>query len=136
MKRTGVRPAGTQNHLNRDFGAGVPNNTGRISVWCWICIPGWWGLVDEFAGKSTRHPGGIDGGVALGRTPVILHSDRGGQFTSQEYQRFLEAHQDPQHECGGSCAENAARELLRRTQTRTGEPTPLPEESRGESGYL
>ena len=26
------------------------------------------------------------------RTPVILHSDRGYQFTSEEYQRFLEAH--------------------------------------------
>jgi putative transposase len=58
-KPTGVRPAGTQNHLNRDFTAAVPNskwvtdityiptfgrlNIGCISAWCWICIRGsWW----------------------------------------------------------------------------------------------
>jgi len=43
------------------------------------------------------------------RTPVILHSDQGCQFTSEEYQRFLEAHQVT---CSmstvGSCADNAA----------------------------
>ncbi len=27
------------------------------------------------------------------RTPIIRHSNRGCQFTSEEYQRFLEAHQ-------------------------------------------
>ena len=27
-----------------------------------------------------------------GRTPVIRHSNRGCQFTSEEYQRFLEVH--------------------------------------------
>jgi len=45
------------------------------------------------------------------RTPVILHSDRGCQCTSEEYQRFLVAH----HITGsmsavGSCADNAAAE--------------------------
>jgi putative transposase len=46
-----------------------------------------------------------------GRTPVILHSDRGCQFTSEEYQRFLAAHQIT---CSmstvGNCADNAAAE--------------------------
>ena len=45
------------------------------------------------------------------RTPVILHFDRGCQFTSDEYQRFLAAHQVT---CSmsmvGSCADNAAAE--------------------------
>ena len=63
------------------------------------------------------------------RIPVILHSDRGCQFTSEEYQRFLAAH----HITGsmsavGSCADNAAaesffgvlkRERVNRQQYRT-----------------
>ena len=45
------------------------------------------------------------------RTPVILHSDRGCQFTSEEYQRFLEAHQIIcSMSAVGSCADNAASE--------------------------
>jgi len=45
------------------------------------------------------------------RTPVILHSDRGCQFTSEEYQRFLEAHQVIcSMSAVGSCADNAAAE--------------------------
>jgi putative transposase len=45
------------------------------------------------------------------RTPVILHSDRGCQFTSEEYQRFLEAHQGiGSMSAVGSCADNAAAE--------------------------
>jgi len=64
-----------------------------------------------------------------GRTPVILHSDRGCQFTSEEYQRFLEAHHIT---CSmrlvGNCADNAAdesffgvlkRERVNRQQYRT-----------------
>jgi len=44
-----------------------------------------------------------------GNHPVILHSDRGCQFTSDEYQRFLKGHNLV---CSmsdvGSCADNAA----------------------------
>ena len=63
------------------------------------------------------------------RSPVVLHSDRGCQFTSDEYQRFLEGHR---LECSmsavGSCADNAAaesffgvlkRERVNRRQYRT-----------------
>jgi putative transposase len=63
------------------------------------------------------------------RTPVILHSDRGCQFTSEEYQRFLEAHQVIcSMSAVGSCADNAAaesffgvlkRERVNRQQYRT-----------------
>jgi putative transposase len=45
------------------------------------------------------------------RTPVIRHSNRGCQFTSEEYQRFLEAHQVTcSMSAVGSCADNAAAE--------------------------
>jgi putative transposase len=47
----------------------------------------------------------------LVRTPVILHSDRGCQFTSEEYQRFLAAHQVTcSMSAVGSCADNTAAE--------------------------
>ncbi len=46
-----------------------------------------------------------------GRTPVILHSDHGCQFTSQEYQRFLAGHNViSSMSAVGSCADNAAAE--------------------------
>ena len=45
------------------------------------------------------------------RTTVIRHSNRGCQFTSEEYQRFLEALQVIcSMSAGGSCADNAAAE--------------------------
>jgi putative transposase len=63
------------------------------------------------------------------RRPVVLHSDRGCQFTSDEYQRFLPGHR---LRCSmsavGSCADNAAaesffgllnRERVNRRQYRT-----------------
>ena len=46
-----------------------------------------------------------------GRTPVILHSDRGCQFTSDEYQHFLAAHHITcSMSAVGSCADNAPAE--------------------------
>ena len=43
--------------------------------------------------------------------PVILHSDRGCQFTSEEYQRFLKGHHLICSMSGtGSCADNAPTE--------------------------
>jgi putative transposase len=47
----------------------------------------------------------------LGRTPVILHSDRGCQFTSEEYQWFLESHQVIcSMSAVGNCVDNATAE--------------------------
>jgi putative transposase len=46
-----------------------------------------------------------------GRRPVILHSDHGCQFTSEEYQQFLAAHHITcSMSAVGSCADNAAAE--------------------------
>ena len=43
------------------------------------------------------------------KTPVILHSDRGCQFTSDEYQCFLKGHGLIRSMSAvGSCADNAA----------------------------
>ena len=60
---------------------------------------------------------------------MILHSDRGCQFTSDEYQRFLQGHQiRSSMSAVGTCADNAAaesffgllkRERVNRRQYRT-----------------
>jgi len=45
------------------------------------------------------------------RSPVVPHSDRGCQFTSDEYQRFLQGHQLLcSMSAVGTCADNAAAE--------------------------
>jgi putative transposase len=45
------------------------------------------------------------------QTPVILHWERGCQFTSEEYQRFLEAHHVTcSMSAVGSCADNVVAE--------------------------
>jgi len=45
------------------------------------------------------------------RTPVVLHSDQGSQFTSGEYQRFLVGHKlTCSMSAVGSCADNAPAE--------------------------
>ena len=61
--------------------------------------------------------------------PVILHSDRGCQFASDDYQRFLAGHNlTCSMSAAGSCADNAAaesffgllkRERVNRRQYRT-----------------
>lgn len=71
------------------------------------------GLVDEPAsGPAVGGPSGVNGLVAApGTDPVILHTDRGCQCTSEEYQRFLEAHHVTcSMSAVGSCADNAAAE--------------------------
>ena len=145
MKRTGVRPVGTQNHLNRDFTAAGPNTKWVTDItyirtaehWLYLCV-----VLDLYSGlvvgwsMSARQDRQLVVQAVLmavwqrpGRTPVILHSDRGCQFTSEEYQRFLEAHQVTcSMSAVGSCADNAAaesffgvlkRERVNRQQYRT-----------------
>ena len=71
------------------------------------------GLVDEPA--SDPRPGvagGADGArQRKERSPVILHSDRGCQFTSGEYQWFLKGHNlICSMSAVDSCADNASME--------------------------
>jgi len=127
MKRTGVRPAGTQNHLNRNFTAAAPNTKWVTDItyirtaehWLYLCVvlDLYSGLVVGWSMSPQQDRQLVIQAVLmavwqrLGRTPVILHSDRGCQFTSEEYQRFLEAHQVTcSMSAVGSCADNAAAE--------------------------
>lgn len=126
-KPVGARPSGTRNHLDRDFRATAPNTKWVTDItyirtaehWLYFCI-----VLDLYSGlvvgwsMSPRQDRQLVVQAVLmalwqrpARTPVILHSDRGCQFTSEEYQRFLAAH----HITGsmsavGSCADNAAAE--------------------------
>ena len=70
-------------------------------------------VVDE---RATRTPGGLTScAMALwqrpDRTPVILRSEHGCQFSSEEYQQFLEGHNVVcSMSAVGSCVGNAAAE--------------------------
>jgi putative transposase len=144
-KPSGAPPAGTQNHLERDFTATAPNTKWVTDItyirtaehWLYLCI-----VLDLYSGlvvgwsMSPRQDRQLVVQAVLmavwqrpGRTPVILHSDRGCQFTADEYQQFLAAHHITCSMSGvGSCADNAAaesffgvlkRERVNRRQYRT-----------------
>lgn len=126
-KPAGVRPQGTRNHLERDFHAEAPNTKWVTDItyirtaehWLYLCV-----VLDLYSGLVVGWSMGprqdrqlVVHAVLMalwqrpGRTPVILHSDRGCQFTSEEYQRFLAAHQVIcSMSAVGSCADNAAAE--------------------------
>lgn len=107
-KPSGVRPAHVRNHLERDFVALEPNTKWVIDItyiktgegWLYLCavmdlfsskIVGW-----SMASVQDRHL--VLKAVMMAcwqrpeRSPVILHSDRGTQFTSADYQQFLKDH--------------------------------------------
>ena len=107
-KPSGQRPDGILNHLERKFQAEEPNTKWVTDItyidtdegWLYLSavkdlysgmIVGW-----SMAANQTRELVLQAVLMALwqreGRSPVILHSDRGCQFTSGEYQRFLKGH--------------------------------------------
>jgi putative transposase len=126
-KPSGPRPSATRNHLDRDFRAVAPNTKWVTDItyirtaehWLYLCV-----VLDLYSGlvvgwsMSPRQDRQLVVQAVLmalwqrpSRTPVILHSDRGCQFTSEEYQRFLESHQVIcSMSAVGSCADNAAAE--------------------------
>jgi len=127
MKRTGVRPVGTQNYLNRDFTAADPNTKWVTDItyirtaehWLYLCIvlDLYSGLVVGWSMSPRQDRQLVVQAVRMAlwqrpaQTPVILHSDRGCQFTSEEYQRFLAAHHVIcSMSAVSSCADNAAAE--------------------------
>jgi putative transposase len=146
-KDVGHRPAGVHNHLQRDFSADTQNTKWVTDItyiriaenWLYLCV-----VIDLHSGTvvgwSMSHRQTRDLVIQAvlmalwqrtDRSPVILHSDRGCQFTSDEYQRFLAGHNlVSSMSAVGSCADNAAcegffgmlkRERVnrRRYQTRT-----------------
>ena len=126
-KTSGNRPSGIQNHLQRDFHAGEPNTKEVTDITYIDTDEGWLYL----SAVLDLHPGIVVGWsmshrqtrelviqavfMALwqreDRSPVILHSDRGCQFTSGVYQRFLKGHNlICSMSAVGSCADNATME--------------------------
>ena len=126
-KTSGDRPSGIQNHLQRDFHASEPNTKWVTDITYIDTDEGWLYL----SAVLDLHPGIVVGWsmshrqtrelviqavlMALwqreDRSLVILHSDRGCQFTSGVYQRFLKGHNlICSMSAVGSCADNATME--------------------------
>jgi putative transposase len=121
------RPVGVANHLARDFRAELPNTKWVTDITYIETAEGWLYLSgvkdlhsDIIVGWSMSHRQSRElvlQAVLMAlwqrpdRSPVILHSDRGTQFTSGEYQRFLKGHHLIQSMSAvGSCADNASME--------------------------
>jgi len=126
-KLSGHRPTGIQNHLDRNFMAEEPNTKWVTDITYIETAEGWLYLsavLDLYSGivvgwsMSHRQTRDLVMQAILmalwqreDRSPVVLHSDRGCQFTSGEYQRFLKGHNlICSMSAVGSCADNAAME--------------------------
>jgi len=126
-KISGSRPAFIENHLQRDFTATKPNTKWVTDItyihtdqnWLYLCIVKdlysaeivGWSMSREQNKEMVIQAVMMALGQRQDNASVILHSDRGCQFTSDEYQRFL---QDHNIVCSmsavGSCADNASAE--------------------------
>lgn len=126
-KRTGVRPAYVRNHLERDFEALEPNTKWVTDItyirtaegWLYLCVVldlyskrvvGW--SMSDIQDRQMVLKAVL---MALwqrpNKDPVVLHSDRGTQFTSSEYQQFLLGHNLVcSMSAVGHCGDNAAAE--------------------------
>lgn len=126
-KRSGTRSAHIRNHLERQFQALEPNTKWVVDIayihtahgWLYLCV-----VVDLYGGNvvgwsmsPTQDRQLLLKGVLMAcwqrtdRDPVILHSDRGTQFTSNEYQRFLRDHNIISNMSAvGHCGDNAPAE--------------------------
>lgn len=126
-KTSSKRPDGIKNHLKRDFSADKANQKWSTDItyiktgegYLYACVikdlydsrvVGW-----STSSRQTRHMVLQAVLMALWQRPknlsVILHSDRGTQFTSHEYQKFLKGHNlICSMSAVGSCADNATAE--------------------------
>ena len=126
-KPSGIRPTGVRNHLERDFTANEPNTKWVIDItyirtgegWLYLC-----GVLDLFSGMLVGWSMSVvqDRHLVLkavmmacwqrpDRSQVILHSDRGTQFTRTDYQQFLKDHHiTSSMSAVGHCGDNAAME--------------------------
>nr|WP_095533328.1 IS3 family transposase [Vibrio spartinae] len=124
-KRQSARPDGLKNHLERDFNALEPETKwvtditeiGTLEGKLYLCV-----VLDLFnkliVGWSMHHRQDrymVIRAVEMAvwqrqeRHHVILHSDRGTQFTSGDYQRFLkQKNLTSSMSAVGHCADNAA----------------------------
>ena len=125
--RSGTRPQDVTNQLARDFGAEAPNTKWVTDITYIRTAEGWLYLavvLDLF----TRQVIGWSMQPQLGREvvlqavlmavwqrttseAVILHSDRGTQYTAHEFQAFLKTHGIVSSMSGvGNCYDNAVAE--------------------------
>ena len=126
-RKSTQRPDAIKNHLERDFTAEEPGAKWVTDItyirtgegWLYLTI-----VVDLFCGQvvgwSMSHR--MDRQLVIqavlmalwqrkSKSPVVLHSDRGSQFTSHEYQQFLAGHNITcSMSAVGSCYDNAAAE--------------------------
>lgn len=122
-----LRPDNIQNHLERDFSASESDTKWVTDItyirtgegWLYLAV-----VVDLFCGQvvgwsmSQRMDRQLVIRAVLmalwkkkSKNPVVLHSDRGSQFTSHEYQQFLAGHNITcSMSAVGSCYDNAAAE--------------------------
>jgi len=123
-KASQPRPSHVQNHLAREFAARRPNSKWATDItyvrtaenWLYLCV-----VIDlhsrqvvGWSMSAVQDRQLVLQAVLMAlwqrqdRSPLVLHSDRGCQFTSDEYQRFLKGHNVT---CSmssvGSCADNA-----------------------------
>lgn len=126
-KPSGVRPIGVANVLERDFHAEEPNQKWVTDVtylrtlegWLYLCV-----VLDLFSNvvvgwsmSSAQTRDLVIRALLMalwqreGNRPVVLHSDRGPQFTSGDFQKFLAGHNlIGSMSAVGSYADNAAME--------------------------
>lgn len=124
-KRSSSRPDGVENHLARDFQAERPNTkwvtdityirTGEHYLYLCVVLDLYSRLVVGWSMSPRQDRQLVLQAVLMAlwqradRSPVVLHSDRGCQFTSDEYQRFLKGHHLVcSMSAVGNCADNAA----------------------------
>ena len=125
QKRQTVRPAGIKNHLERDFTALEPDTKWVTDITeiatqegkLYLCV-----VLDLYSklviGWSMHHRQdrhmvirAVEMAVwqRQGAASVILHSDRGSQFTSSDYQKLLKKHSlVSSMSAVGHCGDNAA----------------------------
>jgi len=123
-KASKPRPATVENHLKRNFDASRANTKWATDItyvrtaenWLYLCvvIDLHSRLVVGWSMSAVQDRQLVLQAVLMAlwqrqeRTPLVLHSDRGCQFTSGEYQRFLGGHNLTCSMSGvGSCADNA-----------------------------
>lgn len=125
-KKSRTRPAEVENHLARDFGADESKTkwvtdityvclAGGLCLYLYVVVDHYSGIVVGWSMNRCQNRQLVIQAVLMAlwqresRQPVILHSDRGWQFTSYEYQRFLKGHNLTCSMSGvGNCADNAA----------------------------
>lgn len=126
-RKSSQRPAHVMNYLDRDFSSEEPNikwvtdityiRTGEGWLYLAIIIDLYSGLVVGWSMSHSMEKQLVIQAVLMAlwqkkhNDTVILHSDRGSQFTSHEYQKFLEDHNVVSSMSAvGSCYDNAAAE--------------------------